>query len=208
MRIEDGQFKLDGYPEGSVVRGIAGPKPLELCRLVVFRGDLTNVCEWLMAANAEGVPPTIHEALCAAALVKFCSCFEGTSGLRAKPLKRKNIFAPADRAIVERLRQIRNKLVAHNENLYPGEFPLIVLDSDANAIEAVALKLEAPFSVMPEVADLSRLSAIALGWVAAEFEAIATEVVAGINAIPISERRLLRDTTPEFTLNILSEDRF
>jgi hypothetical protein len=210
MRIEDGRIYLDGYPEGASVCGIGGQKAQELCRLVMFRGDLTAVLECLKAADALELQHQIRESLCDAALVRFCSCFEGTSGLRAKPLKQKKMFVSQDRKTLEKLRQIRNKLVAHNDHLYPGEFPLIVIDTDATAIEAVALKLDAPFSVMSEVGDLRRFAEIALGWVMAEFEATASAVVSDFNALPISERRRLRDnTTPEFKIVIgQAEDRF
>lgn len=209
IRFEDGQIKLDGYPKGSSLRGIKSSEAQELCRLFIFRSDLNYVVGWLKAVEAEKLMPEIREALCTAALVRFCSCFEGTSGLRTKPLKRKRVFSGNDRKVLERLRQIRNKLVAHNEHLYPGEYPLIALDSDATAIEVVVLQLNVPFSAMSDVSDLRRLAEIALGWIVAEFEAVASKIVADINALPVSERREQRDTTPEFRIEIgQSEDRF
>jgi len=209
IRVEDGRIKLDGYPEGASVRGLAVPKAQELCRLMVFRGDLNRVVEWLGAADAEGRVGAAGEALCAAALVKFCSCFEGTAGLRSKPLKQKNILGSEDRKLLERLRQIRNKMVAHDEHLYPGDYPLLILDSEATAIEAVAFRLHAPFSAMSEVDELRRLAEVALGWVVAEFERVATEIVSDFNANPVDDRCQLRDTTPEFKIEFgQPEDRF
>jgi hypothetical protein len=209
FRLEDGQIKLDGYPEGASVRGIGGPKAQELCRVALFRSDLVKTGEWLGLADVEGQESPFQEALYVAALIKFCSCFEGTSGLRAKPLKQKKVFSSDDRKVLERLRQIRNKLVAHDEHLYPGEFPFIILDCEAAAIEAVTLTLSAPFSAMSDVHELRRLAKIAIDWVSTEYESTAAEIVAEINALPASERRRLRDTTPEFRIEIGSaEDRF
>jgi hypothetical protein len=51
MRVEDGQFKLDGYPEGTTVRGLVSPQATELCRLMLFRTDLGRVIEWLHIAG-------------------------------------------------------------------------------------------------------------------------------------------------------------
>ena len=210
-RLVDGQFKLDGYPEGSSVRGLNAELPdvRELLRLFLFRSDLTDVVRWLEAAKAQELTQDTREALCTAALVRFCCCFEGTSGLRTKPLKQKKVFAGDDRKILERLRQIRNKLVAHDEHLYPGEFPLIVLDAAATAIEAVVFGLRVPFSGMQEADELKRLAETAFGWIVAEFEVVASKVVADINALPAGTRREMRDTMTDFTINIAHpEDRF
>ena len=209
MRVEDGQFKLDGYPEGSSVRGLSMPQAPELCRLMLFRSDLTRVIEWLSMARELNTEEPLQEAFCSAALVKFCCCFDGTAGLRSMPLRRKNIFRGEDRQSFERLLLIRNKAVAHDEHLYPGEFPLIVLDERAKALEAVVLQLRAPFSAMQEVEELRRLAKVALDWVMAEFEAIAKEVVDTINSLPEEQRLLMRDSTPDVKIQFgEAEDRF
>ena len=208
IRFENGKFLLDGYPEGTSVRGLGIPKAQELSRLHIFKSDLDRVCEWI--SQAKNIDPTDpkHEALYIAALIKFRACFEGTSGLRQKPLKQKDIFNSADRACLERLRLIRNQIVAHDEHLYPGEYPLIVLDKDAQAIEAVSFMIKVPFSGMSEVQDLERLAHISKEWLNNAYEETASEIVAEINAIPTEERLHLRDTTPEFTINITEpEDR-
>lgn len=207
--VKDGRIELNGYPEGTTVRGLALPQARELCRLMLFRNDLTLVTDWLHFAGGLDAQNPLREALCSAALVRFCCCFDGTSGLRSMPLKQKKIFKGEDRRALERLFIIRNKAVAHNEHLYPGEFPLIVLDAAGTAIEAVVLTLDAPFSAMSEVDDLKRLARGTLEWVTAEFEAVAKEIVNSINSIPEDERRLLRDSTPEFKIEFgASEDRF
>ena len=47
IRMENGNFVLDGYPEGATVHGIEGPAAKELRRLAVFRGELESVVCWL-----------------------------------------------------------------------------------------------------------------------------------------------------------------
>jgi hypothetical protein len=208
IRLENGKFILDGYPEGTSVRGLGIPKAQELSRLHVFKSDLDDVCEWI--SQAKNIDPTDpkHEALYVAALIKFRACFEGTSGLRQKPLRQKDILSTADRACLERLRLIRNQMVAHDEHLYPGEYPLIVLDKDAKAIEAVSFMIKVPFSGMGEIEDLERLAHISQKWINNAYEEIASEIVAEINAVSNEERLHLRDVTPEFTINITGpEDR-
>jgi hypothetical protein len=202
IRFENGKFLLDGYPEGASVRGLGIPKAQELSRLHVFKSDLDNVCEWISLAKNFDPPDPKQEALYVAALIRFRACFEGTSGLRQKPLKQKDMFNSTDRACLERLRLIRNQMVAHDEHLYPGEYPLVVLDKNATAIEAVSFMIKVPFSGMSDVQDLERLAEIARKWIDAAYEEMATEIVAEINALTAEERLYLRDTTPEFTINM------
>lgn len=208
IRFENSKIVLDGYPEGASVRGLGIPKAQELSRLHVFASDLRNVCEWIyLAKNLDPSDPKT-EALYIAALIKFRACFEGTSGLRRKPLKQKDIFNTADRACLERLRLIRNQMVAHDDHLYPGEYPLVVLDKNATAIEAVSFMIKAPFSGMSDIQDLERLAETAKKWIEAAYEETAREIIAEINTFSNEERLYLRDNTPEFTINILPpEDR-
>jgi hypothetical protein len=133
--------------------------------------------------------------------VKFFCCFEGTKGLRQQPLKIKRVFCAEDRRAFDRLKLIRNKIVAHDEHLYPGEYAFLVTDRDASAIEAVILKVATPFSGLEDADHLQRLAAIARDWVAAEFETVATEIVTTFNAQPAEDRRSIIASTPEFTLN-------
>jgi hypothetical protein len=208
IRFESGKFFLDGYPEGCSIRGLGVSKAQELSRFHLFKRDLDDVYEWIFIAKNLDQNDSKVEALYIAALIKFMSCFENTSGLRQKPLKQKNIFHSSDRACLQRLRRIRNKMVAHDEHLYPGEYPLIVLDGDAKAIEAVSFTIKAPFSGLSDIYDLDRLAQIAKKWVDEAFENIATEIVTEVNSLTNEERVYLRDTTPEFTINIMAaEDR-
>ncbi len=208
IRFENSKILLDGYPEGASVRGLGIPKAQELSRLHLFASDLRSACEWIsLAKNLDPSDPRT-EALYIAALIKFRSCFEGTFGLRQKPLEKQDIFNDADQVCLERLRLIRNQMVAHDDHLYPGEYPLVVLDKNATAIEAVSFMIKAPFSGMSDVQDLERLAQIAKKWIEAIYEETRREIVAEINALSNEERLYLRDNTPEFTINILpSEDR-
>ena len=208
LKVTDGRIELLGYPEGATVRGLSSsPQTTELCRLMLFRSDLVRVNEWL--GLAQTTDELHREALCSAALVKFCCCFDGTAGLRAKPLRRKDLFKGEDRQTFERLLQIRNKSVAHDEHLYPGEFPLIVLGTECSAIEALVLELSTPFSAMYDVNALRRLASMTLEWVNEEFESVAKEIVDSVNSLPSELRRAMRDSTPEFKINFSEpEDRF
>ena len=209
IRVENGRIILDDYPEGSSVRGLAVPKATELSRLHVFKSDMDDVCGWISLAKGLKQSDPAREALYIAALIKFRACFEGTSGLRQKPLRQKLLFDKTDYACFERLLIIRNKMVAHDEHLYPGEYPLIILDQNAEAIEAASLMIKIPFAGMEIINDLERLAQIAKGWINSAYEEVAREIVTEINALPVGERQQLRDTTPEFTITILPpEDRF
>jgi len=209
IRVDNGRIILDGYPEGSSVRGLAIPKATELCRLHVFKNDMDNVCRWISLAKGLGRTDPAKEALYISALIKFRACFDGTSGLRQKPLRQKLLFNKEDKACFEQLLLIRNRMIAHDEHLYPGEYPLIILDQNTTAIEAVALIIKIPFAGMEIIDDLERLAQIAKKWIDSAYESVAREIVTEINAISIKERQQLRDTTPEFTITILPpEDRF
>jgi hypothetical protein len=209
IRVESGKIILDDYPEGASARGLAIPKATELSRLHVFKSDIDDVCRWISLAKGLAQSDPAREALYIAALIKFRACFEGASGLRQKPLRQKLLFNKTDRACFEQLLNIRNRMVAHDEHLYPGEYPLIIFGQNAEVIEAASLMIKIPFAGMEIVDDLERLAQIAKEWMNSAYEEIAREIVAEINAIPIRERQQLRDMTPEFTITILPpEDRF
>ena len=131
FRFENGQFHLEGYPEGATIHGIDGTHADELKRLLLFRGELELVLRWLsivfaQTSNAPQCGEELAAALCDASLVAFIRCFEYKHPL--KPLKPRKLFEASDRDNFERLRVIRNKKVAHDNLLTTGTFALLVQD--------------------------------------------------------------------------------
>ena len=127
---------------------------------------------------------SIREALAVAALVRFCGCFESTSGHRSKPLKIKKIFQLSDRQIFEALKLLRNKLVVHDEQLYPNHTPWVVVGPAGAAIEAGVLGMGFRLVDMVESDQFLTLAQVALAWVANEFDHVSSQVVEEINSLP------------------------
>jgi hypothetical protein len=142
IRMENGGFVLDGYPDGATVHGVEGPAAQELRRLAVFMADLQCVVRWLSLIPGD-LPQEpsdqtfAYVALADAALLAFCRCFDVTHAL--KPLKKKKMLSLEQRDQLKRLENIRNKLVAHDEQPFKGVFSLLVRSRDLTAIEAVSL---------------------------------------------------------------------
>src|SRR5208283_3235571 len=115
VRLENGKLVLDGYPDGATVHGVESPEAKELRRLAVFLGELQRVERWLGLIPNDPPQDTsdqtfIFLGLADAALLGFCRCFDLDHPL--KPLKKKKIFSLEQRDQLERLRNVRNKLVA------------------------------------------------------------------------------------------------
>ncbi len=171
IRMENGNFVLDGYPEGATVHGIEGPAAKELRRLAVFRGELQSVVRWLSLIPGDVPQDASNQAfafvgLADAALLGFCRCFDLDHAL--KPLKKKKMLSLDQRDELERLQNIRNKLVAHDNQLFNGVFSLIVRSTDLTAIEAVSINLVTPFVVHSELKALRTLSQFVLDWLKQE----------------------------------------
>jgi hypothetical protein len=190
MSLEGSQLTLDGYPEGTTFHGVDSLEAHKLKRLVVFRSYLEQVGGWLrlMPSDEElnGDAGHVASALADAALVAFCKCFD--VGHKLKPLKAKKVFTPAQRDQLDRLKTIRNKLVAHDENPLNGLFTLVARSGDMRILETVSINLNVPFVFLPELQALRDLHKIALQWVADEHERVASIIVHGCNAMPLEER--------------------
>jgi hypothetical protein len=207
IRMENGQMLLDGYPDGAVVHGIEGPNAKELRRLSVFEAELHKVVGWLKLipvdlAQINMDESLVFEGLADAALLAFCRCFDSDHPLR--PLRQKGMLSLAQRDQLERIRAVRNKLVAHDEQLFNGTFSLIVRSRDFAAIEAVSLNLLTPFVALSELNDLRSLSGVVQNWVKNEHERVATEIVRTYDASPLAERV----GAPPCTINVESKDHF
>lgn len=207
VRMENGQMLLDGYPDGAAVHGIEGPTAKELRRLAGFVVELQKVVDWLKAipahlAHVNVEQRLVFEGLADAALIAFCRCFDFDHPLR--PLKQKGMLSIEQRDQRVRIRNVRNKLVAHDNQLFNGTFSLIVRSRDFAAIEAVSLSLVTPFVALSELDDLRSLGDVVQNWVKNEHERVATEIVRAYDASPLAERI----AAPSFTFNVEPKDHF
>ena len=207
VRLENEKLLLDGYPDGASVHGVEGPNARELRRFSVFMAELEKVVHWLKLipvdmAQISMDQSLVFEGLADAALLAFCRCFDSDHPLR--PLKQKRMLSLAQRDQLERIRAVRNKLVAHDNQLFNGVFSVIVRSQEYAAIEAVSLNLLTPFVALSELNDLRSLSVEVLNWVKNEHERVATEIVRTYDAWPLAERV----AAPPFKINIESKDHF
>ncbi len=207
VRLEDGKLILDGYPEGATVHGIDSPEAKELRRLAVFLGELQRVERWLSLIPND--PPKdasdqtfVFTGLADAALLGFCRCFDLDHPL--KPLKKKKMLSPEQRDQLERLRNVRNKPVAHDNQLSNGVFSFIVRSKELTAIEAVSVNFVTPFAVHAELETLRALNQFVLSWVKQEHWNVASKIVQGFDAMPVA----CRAAAPPFTINVQPKDHF
>lgn len=188
------------------MHGLALPKGQELCRLLLLYAQMCQVMSWLETAMDASLDGGIREGVAIAAWVRFCGCFESTAGLRAQPLQPKKIYAKADRPLIEMFRQIRNKVVAHDEQLFPSSSPLVVLDGDGFAIEAVAMGASYPVHGFEPLGQMARLARIAAEWLEAEADRVGTEIVATINGLPFAVRQMQRDSATPFEITFVDKN--
>ena len=206
LRHEPGKgFILDGYPEGSTVHGLALPEGQDLCRLLILYSEMRQVMSWLETAINASLDGGIREGMAVAAWVRFCGCFESTAGLRAQPLQPKKIYTKADRPLIEIFRQIRNKVVAHDEQLFPSNSPLVVLNADGLAIEALAMRASYPLHCRDQLGEMARLAKIASEWLEAEADRVGAEIVAKINGLPFTLRQMQRDSAVPFEITFVGK---
>jgi hypothetical protein len=97
-------------------------------------------------------------------------------------------------------------MAAHDEELYPGSFPLVVLNAEAAATYVIGLNLSSPLHSFPEVEDLARLAQVALTWTNTAFEEAAASVKHFVNGLPEATRRKIR-LSEELKININEENR-
>lgn len=199
-------FFFDGYPDGSRVCGLALPHADELRRLFLFQKDLRDSVEWLESLGQFPIESPIREALAVAALIRFFGCFESTAGHRRKPLQRKKLFEFAERSTFDVLKRLRDKLVVHDEQLYPNHTPWVVIGPEGSAIEAGVLGMGFRLADMIQAEQLLLLAGIALTWAANEFELVASQVVDNINKLPADVVLQLVDAAGPLKIQITNED--
>lgn len=204
IRLVDDQLVLhdDEWPLGATAHSIVGPDAEGFRRMVVFGTDLVSARDWLNALSQAGVeqaPTHIDQALYEAALVGFCRCFDSTAGLRARPLNPRRIFSPEQRQQFETMRTMRNRVVAHDEQLASATIAMVIKNAHHVAIEAVATNLSVSFSGFSDSRFLRPLIDTALGWVEHERDRLARVIVDAFNALPLE----VRAAAPAFTFQIV-----
>ncbi len=206
ITINNGSLEIHGYPLGSSIHSVATPDAEELNRLTIFRSELKRVEYWLAKIEERAIPDLedsdINHALADAALLAFSRCFDFDHPL--KPLRAKEIFKGDGRKQVERLRNVRHKLVAHAEQVVGGVFTLIVQSPEKQAIETLSLNISIPFHALGELECLRQLNIQALNWVSAKHEGLATNIVKWFNGLPLE----IRSSAPDFVLKSQSSDPF
>lgn len=157
----------------------------------------------------------VKQGLAVAALVTFCGCFNSTSGLRRQPLNASRIFDLEDRTKLTKLQWIRNKMAAHDENLYPSSFSAAIVDNDARAIDTVVMTGWISLDQLPEFSEMARLTAAAQAWVENEIDKECEKTTAAFNLLDRDVRAAnkeagiqIRVTTPAFNIgDKLPDDR-
>ncbi|WP_156964519.1 hypothetical protein [Methylocapsa aurea] len=204
IRFENGSIVLDGYPADATVHGVDGKLSNELKRLSVFGADLLRALNWLDLATKSNSPNPTEEALDESALLAFCRCFESTNGHRLKPLKSKQVFNPDQRAKFERLKLIRNRVVAHDEQLFGGVFVLVVRSVGLTALDVLSLNLSTSFTDFPEKGFLRELVGVACHWVELERTRVMNELKKEFDAKPVE----FRAAAPPFKITPIPADPF
>ena len=224
FRMEGTNWIFDGYPEGSSIvmlqpaassqrrkgehRANGSQEVREFIRLVLYKGDLEQIISWCGVALNEQLEFNVREAAATAAVVRFVTCFEATGGWRAKPLKARLFFETKQRAQFERIKVIRNRMVAHDDALYTQPFGFLAIGSDALAIEALCVDMAAPLFAMEELSGLASLAGVTLAWVGAAVDKAAAVLVDEFNSLEEEDRREIKRTCSGSKIQIVDgEDR-
>jgi len=84
--------------------------------------------------------------------------------------------------------------------------PLIILDREAHALDAIAFMGYLSLWDMPELKMLRGLTEVTQNWVRIAFDSAAENLKAAVNAMDQAERNAVKAAGPP-TINIRSEDR-
>lgn len=187
---------IEGLPDGCTPHPINSTLGARVGRAAHYATELMKIRSWLTLAGSSEV--AISEALAMAAIVRFCACFERGGGHRERPLKQK-ILTPEGRVTFRKLLLIRNKMVAHDEGLFPMDKTLLVLDADA--IPHSKLGVSAWFNLfdLPEVKEMHELVGMALTWVDAENESASNELLEQARAAAPEDLAKLKAEAPKIT---------
>jgi hypothetical protein len=108
--------------------------------------------------------------------------------IRGRPLSRKLIFDRSLRPKFEDLVFVRNKLVAHDEQLYGFLAPGVVRGPDLRALDTVIVKGSVVLSAMPQAEHLKKLATVTYDWLKEEQERLRCIATDEFNALSMEER--------------------
>ena len=179
----------------------------KLRRLAIFQRDLGATLQLLDFAGTDPVPNestdgisrTVQDGLYDSALVLFMRCFEPTQGLRTQPLNAKRIFTPLDRAKFKKLGVIRNKIVAHDEQLFGTVNVLIARRPDLTAGAIATWISGVSFFAMEESKYLKDLAQVAFDWIDKEASHLKARIIREYEALSPEARAALQPFTQYFT---------
>jgi hypothetical protein len=176
-------------PAGHSLHPVKSATGDELRRLAAFDWDIRRALDWLAAAQS--MQGTARDGLYSAALISFVRCFEKPERAgrdQRRPLSQKLIFDRSLRPKFEDLVFVRNKLVAHDEQLYGFLAPGVVRGPDLRALDTVIVKGSVVLSAMPQAEHLKSLATVTYDWLKEEQERLRCIATDEFNALSMEER--------------------
>lgn len=198
------EFRILG-PPGGKAKGLSAVEYPEAVRLSIFASDLRAAVELVKLADDGQRSNLERDAFCTAALIKVLGCFESTTGHRQRPLKSRKILDPAERKKLDDLKQIRNKMAVHDEQLYPMNSVVAVVMPDATVDSVWVSKATIPLhQVGTALEDLKALSQKLLERVEGKIEVELQQATKALNAHDLEWRKELLNS-PDYSVNFESE---
>jgi hypothetical protein len=178
----------------------------KLRRLAVFQKDLSIALLLLKFARensafgegADEGSQTMQESLYDAALIAFLRCFESTAGVRVQPLSPKKIFVPVDRVKFKKLVAIRNKIVAHDEQIFGSVEVFVGRKIDFHAAGTATMVTSVTFFGMHEATSFEDLVKTAFSWTEKEADHLKAKIIEQYEALPLETRMALQPFVQKF----------
>ncbi|WP_131113398.1 hypothetical protein [Lichenihabitans psoromatis] len=160
---------------------------------------------WLDLISSDIARPATptEEALYEASLIIFCRCFKGAGGIRQRPLKPKQVFSQIQRGQFELLKIIRDRMVAHDEQLASATVALLIRSKEHYALDVLSSNFSVPFSAIMERKYLIGLVETVLDWLDIERHKLASDLKSWFDQMPED-----RVSAPAFKLDIIEGDPF
>lgn len=191
--------------ESARIVQIPGSQARWFAHLTLHRHDLTMaktyLAEFDRLADLEDTPPTVLAALWESALITVVKCF--THNVSRISLDQDTVFGPSEptitpeRAEFNHLKYLRNKHIAHDENDWMQALPLGIIDhynSEQPAIGSIqGLVIRGESNNADNIARLHRSVEIALTWVESEWNQVADQLKADLEAMSGDELAALPD---------------
>lgn len=186
---------------------IPGEQAEWFAHLTLHRHDLrmakSYLAEFDRLAEVDDTPPTVLAALWESALIAVVKCF--THNVSRISLDQDTVFGPSEptitpeRADFNHLKYLRNKHIAHDENDWAQALPLGIIDnhdSDEPTIGSIqGLVIRGESNNADNIARLNRSVEIALTWVEGEWNQVADQLKADLEAMSADELAALPGVT-------------